>query len=160
MPSKAAMDRYEKILAIKGKRTVTEIHRELGMLMWHDCGMWREEAGLKEALKKIPEIREEFWNNVTVPGTPGELNQNLERAGRVADFLEFAQLLVLDALERRESCGGHFRVESQTPEGEALRDDENYRYVAAWEFKGVGNRAGTAQGAAGVREHQTRAEEL
>ena len=135
----SARDRYEKILAIKGKRTVTEIHRELGLLMWSDCGMWREEAGLKEALKRIPEIRDEFWHNVTVPGTPGELNQNLERAGRVADFLEFAELLVLDTLERRESCGGHFRVESQTPEGEALRDDENYRYVAAWEFKGVGN---------------------
>jgi succinate dehydrogenase / fumarate reductase flavoprotein subunit len=136
---RAAQDKYERILAIKGKRTVTDIHRELGLLLWNTCGMSRDDAGLRKALKRIPEIRDEFWHNVTVPGAPGELNQNLERAGRVADFLEFAELLVFDALHRTESCGGHFRVESQTAEGEALRDDENFRYVAAWEFKGVGS---------------------
>jgi succinate dehydrogenase / fumarate reductase flavoprotein subunit len=106
--------------------------------MWNNCGMSRNEKALKEALDKIPAIREEFWRNVTVTGTPGELNQVLERAGRVADFLEFAELLVADALARPESCGGHFREESQTEENEAKRDDENYAHVAAWEFKGVG----------------------
>jgi succinate dehydrogenase / fumarate reductase, flavoprotein subunit len=128
----------EKLLSIKGKRTVTSFHRELGKLLWEKCGMARNEAGLKEALKRIPELRDEFWHNVTVTGEAGELNQNLEYAGRVADFLEFAELLCLDALERRESCGGHFREEFQTPEGEAQRDDEHYSYVAAWEYPGSG----------------------
>ena len=100
--------------------------------------MARNEAGLKEALKRIPELRQEFWKNVNVTGENGELNQALEYAGRVADFMEFAELLCLDALHRRESCGGHFREESQTPDGEAKRDDEHFSYVAAWEFKGVG----------------------
>jgi succinate dehydrogenase / fumarate reductase flavoprotein subunit len=100
--------------------------------------MSRNEPGLRKALDEIPRLRDEFWQNVSVPGTPDNLNQNLEYAGRVADYLEFAELLTLDALQRRESCGGHFREESQTPDGEALRDDEHYSYVAAWEFKGVG----------------------
>jgi succinate dehydrogenase / fumarate reductase flavoprotein subunit len=127
-----------KLLSIKGKRTPTSLHRELGKLLWEKCGMARNEAGLKEALKRIPELREEFWKNVNVTGENGELNQSLEYAGRVADFMEFAELLCLDALERRESCGGHFREEFQTPDGEAKRDDENFSYVAAWEYQGVG----------------------
>lgn len=131
-------EKSRQLLAIKGKRTVDDFHRQLGKVLWDKCGMARNEAGLKEALKKIPEIRDEFWKNVNVPGSGEDLNQSLERAGRVADFLEFGELMVLDALQRRESCGGHFREESQTPEGEALRDDANFAYVGAWEFKGVG----------------------
>ena len=126
-----------KLLSIKGKRTTTSLHRELGKLLWEKCGMARDEAGLKEALKRIPELREEFWKNVNVTGEGGEFNQALEYAGRVADFMEFAELLCLDALHRRESCGGHFRQEFQTPDGEALRDDENFSYVAAWEYQGT-----------------------
>jgi succinate dehydrogenase / fumarate reductase flavoprotein subunit len=125
-----------KLLSIKGKRTVTSLHRELGKLLWEKCGMARNEAGLKEALKRIPELREEFWKNVNVTGENGELNQNLEYAGRVADFMEFAELLCLDALQRNESCGGHFRTEFQTPDGEAQRDDEKFSYVGAWEYQG------------------------
>lgn len=137
---KDAAARIQKMLDVKGKRTVDSIHRELGLLMWNKCGMSRDEAGLKELLDQIPALRDEFWNNVTVTGSAGSFNQVLERAGRVADFLEFAELLVLDALERRESCGGHFREESQTEDGEALRDDENFCHVAAWEYTGDGNR--------------------
>jgi succinate dehydrogenase / fumarate reductase flavoprotein subunit len=107
--------------------------------MWDDVGMDRNEPSLRRALGAIPKLREEFWQNVSVPGTSDNLNQSLEYAGRVADFLEFAELLALDALHRRESCGGHFREESQTPDGEALRDDVHYSYVAAWEFTGVGS---------------------
>jgi succinate dehydrogenase / fumarate reductase flavoprotein subunit len=129
----------KRLLSIKGKRTVTSFHRELGKIMWEKCGMARTEESLKEAIALIPQLREEFWKNVTVPGTGVELNQTLEHAGRVADFLEFGELLCRDALHRNESCGGHFRVEYQTPDGEAQRDDENFSYVAAWEFKGVGN---------------------
>jgi succinate dehydrogenase / fumarate reductase flavoprotein subunit len=135
---KQAREKTEQLLSIKGKRTVDDFHRQLGKLLWENCGMSRTEAGLKEALKMIPQIRDEFYKNVTVPGSGDDLNQSLERAGRVADFLEFSELLVTDALNRRESCGGHFREESQTPEGEALRDDANFCYVGAWEFKGVG----------------------
>jgi succinate dehydrogenase / fumarate reductase flavoprotein subunit len=127
-----------KLLSIKGKRTVTSLHRELGKLLWEKCGMARNEAGLKEALKRIPELREEFWKNVNVTGENGEFNQNLEYAGRVADFMEFAELLCTDALHRNESCGGHFRSEYQTPDGEAQRDDEHFSYVAAWEYQGAG----------------------
>jgi len=127
-----------KLLSIKGKRTVTSLHRELGKLLWEKCGMARNDAGLKEALKRIPELREEFWKNVSVTGENGEFNQNLEYAGRVADFMEFAELLCLDALERRESCGGHFREEFQYNDGEAKRDDANFAYVAAWEYQGAG----------------------
>jgi succinate dehydrogenase / fumarate reductase flavoprotein subunit len=132
-----ASARIEKLLNVKGKRTVDSIHRELGTMLWEKCGMSRNEAGLKELLDQIPALREEFWRDVTVTGSAGTFNQVLERAGRVADFLEFAELLVLDALERRESCGGHFREESQTEEGEALRDDEHFCHVSAWEFQGV-----------------------
>ncbi len=127
-----------KLLSIKGKRSATSLHRELGKLLWEKCGMARNEAGLKDALKRIPELREEFWKNVNVTGEGGEFNQALEYAGRVADFMEFAELLCQDALHRRESCGGHFREEFQTPDGEARRDDENFSYVAAWEFQGTG----------------------
>jgi len=125
-----------KLLAIKGKRTVTSFHRELGKLLWEKCGMARTEAGLKEALQRIPALRDEFWKNVNVTGENGELNQNLEYAGRVADFMEFAELLCRDALHRNESCGGHFRTEFQHPDGEARRDDENFSYVGAWEYQG------------------------
>jgi succinate dehydrogenase / fumarate reductase flavoprotein subunit len=126
------------LLATRGKRTVTSLHRELGKLLWEKCGMARNEAGLKEALKRIPELRDEFWKSVNVTGESGELNQNLEYAGRVADFMEFAELLCLDALHRNESCGGHFREEHQTEDGEAKRDDEHFSYVAAWEYQGPG----------------------
>ncbi|MBI3072455.1 MAG: fumarate reductase/succinate dehydrogenase flavoprotein subunit [Deltaproteobacteria bacterium] len=127
-----------KLLAVKGKRTVDSFHRELGKLLWDKCGMARNEAGLKEALARIPTLRDEYWKNVTVPGSGEELNQELEKAGRVADFLEFGELLVTDALHRTESCGGHFREESQTPEGEAARKDDEFSYAAAWEWKGAG----------------------
>ncbi len=128
----------KKLLAINGKRTVNSFHKELGAMVWEKCGMARNEKGLKELLQQIPALREEFWKNVKVAGQNEELNQNLEHAGRVADFLEFAELLCLDALERRESCGGHFRTEFQTADGEAKRDDENFAYVAAWEYAGPG----------------------
>ncbi|HEY9510645.1 MAG TPA: fumarate reductase/succinate dehydrogenase flavoprotein subunit, partial [Verrucomicrobiae bacterium] len=130
--------RITRLLGIKGKRTVTSFHRELGKLLWEKCGMARDEAGLKAALQRIPELREEFWKNVRVTGENGDFNQDLEYAGRVADFMEFGELLCLDALHRKESCGGHFRTEYQTPDGEAQRDDENFSYVGAWEFKGAG----------------------
>jgi succinate dehydrogenase / fumarate reductase flavoprotein subunit len=127
-----------RLLEIRGKRTVASFHRELGKLLWDDCGMARTEAGLKKALQRVPELREEFWKNVNVLGGGEELNQALENAGRVVDFLEFGELMCLDALQRNESCGGHFREEFQTPDGEALRDDDNYSYVAAWEYAGAG----------------------
>ena len=127
-----------RLLEIHGKRTVASFHRELGQLLWDLCGMARNEQGLKQALKRIPELREEFWKNVNVLGSGEELNQALENAGRVADFLEFGELMCLDALQRAESCGGHFREEFQTPEGEALRDDDHFSYVAAWEYAGAG----------------------
>ncbi|MDR3700057.1 MAG: fumarate reductase/succinate dehydrogenase flavoprotein subunit [Candidatus Sulfopaludibacter sp.] len=130
----------QKLLATKGTRSVDSYHRELGKIMWEYCGMARTAEGLKTALSQIPGLREQFWRDVKVLGTGEELNQSLEKAGRVADFLELAELLCLDALERNESCGGHFREEYQTPEGEAQRDDENYSYAAAWEFRGVGLR--------------------
>lgn len=129
--------RSNKLLSIKGKRTVTEFHRELGKLMWDNVGMARTDASLRHALQRIPEIRNEFWENVNVLGSANDLNPALEYAGRVADFLEFAELLAYDALQREESCGGHFREEYQTEDGEALRQDDKFAYVAAWEFKGV-----------------------
>jgi succinate dehydrogenase / fumarate reductase, flavoprotein subunit len=129
-------DQVNKLLSIKGDRTVDSVHRELGQTMWDYCGMARNDAGLRKALDRIPELRNEFWSSITVPGTGQELNQSLERAGRVADFLELAELMCIDALHRTESCGGHFREESQTPEGEAQRDDDNFSYVAAWEYTG------------------------
>jgi succinate dehydrogenase / fumarate reductase flavoprotein subunit len=132
--------RINRLLSIKGKKTVTTFHRELGLLVWDKCGMARDAQGLEEALQKIPAMRAEFWENVNVLGEGAEFNQALEHAGRVADFLEFAELMCLDALERNESCGGHFRLESQTKEGEALRDDEHYCHVAAWEYTGLETR--------------------
>jgi succinate dehydrogenase / fumarate reductase flavoprotein subunit len=129
--------RNKQLLEVKGKRSVDEFHRELGKVMWDYCGMGRNDAGLRQALERIPEIRAEFWEDVRVPGSGESLNQELEKAGRVADFLELGELICLDALHRSESCGGHFREESQTDEGEALRDDENFAYVAAWQFAGA-----------------------
>jgi succinate dehydrogenase / fumarate reductase flavoprotein subunit len=133
----SVLARQTKLLGIKGKRTVDSFHRQLGLLMWEKCGMARNASGLKEALKEIPVIREEFWQNVTVPGTGAELNQSLEKAGRVADFLEFSELICLDALTREESCGGHFREEYQDA-GEAKRNDEKFAFVSAWEYAGPG----------------------
>jgi succinate dehydrogenase / fumarate reductase flavoprotein subunit len=132
-------ERAQRLLSIKGKRTVESFHRELGTLLWECCGMARTEAGLKKALTRIPEIRAEFWKDVCVLGEGEEMNKSLEKAGRVADFLEFGELMCLDALHRDESCGGHFREEHQTSEGEATRDDERFCYVGAWEYKGDGN---------------------
>jgi succinate dehydrogenase / fumarate reductase flavoprotein subunit len=129
-------ERTRTLLAVGGKRTVDSFHRELGHLVWEQCGMARNAAGLQQALARIPELREEFWHNVNVPGSGAELNQALEKAGRVADFLELGELMCRDALHREESCGGHFREEYQTPDGEALRDDQHFAYVAAWEYTG------------------------
>ncbi|MDX3237751.1 fumarate reductase/succinate dehydrogenase flavoprotein subunit [Streptomyces sp. ME03-5709C] len=131
-------DRLNLLLAVDGDRTPDSFHRELGELLWDECGMARNESGLRKALERIPELREEFWRRVKVPGSGEELNQALEKANRVADFLELAELMCLDALHRTESCGGHFREESQTADGEALRDDEGFSYAAAWEFTGAG----------------------
>jgi succinate dehydrogenase / fumarate reductase flavoprotein subunit len=128
----------DRLLSVKGSKTPRQLHRELGALLWDEVGMARNETGLRDAIQRIPQLREEFWQNVSVPGPQNNLNKNLEYAGRVADYLEFAEVLALDALHRTESCGGHFREESQTPDGEALRDDEHFSYVAAWEFQGVG----------------------
>lgn len=133
-----ARERLNSILAVGGRRSADSFHRELGLIMWEQCGMERTEAGLIEARGKIAALRAEFWENVRVPGGNEEFNQTLEHTGRVADFLEFAEVMVSDALERSESCGGHFRAESQTEEGEAKRDDENFAHAAAWEFQGVG----------------------
>ncbi len=127
----------KRLLSLNGKKTVTEIHRELGRLMWDNVGMERSAEGLKRAIGRIGELREEVWTNAKVTGSGEGLNQELERAGRVADFLEFAELMARDALHRNESCGAHFRVEHQTPDGEAVRDDKNFSYVAAWEYKGA-----------------------
>lgn len=132
--------RIDKLLSIKGDRTPDSFHRELGHLMWEYCGMERTEPGLRKALGEIRRLREEFWKRVRVSGTNEELNQALEKAGRVADFFELAELMCIDALHREESCGGHFRAEHQTPDGEALRDDENFAYAGAWEFTGTGRK--------------------
>jgi succinate dehydrogenase / fumarate reductase flavoprotein subunit len=131
-----ASDRLQRLMNTRGTRTVDSFHRELGKIMWDNCGMARNEAGLTEALKRIPELREQYWQEVKVPGSAADFNQSLEKAGRVADFMELAELMCFDALQRSESCGGHFREESQTPEGEALRDDENFSYVSAWSYTG------------------------
>ncbi len=132
--------KVEQLLGIQGTKTADSFHRELGLLLWDNCGMARSREGLTEALKKIPEIRDEFWNNVRIPGEGANLNPELEKAGRVADFLEFGELMCLDALEREESCGGHFRTEYQTEDGEATRRDDEYAYTSAWEFTGVGSK--------------------
>ncbi|NNF07204.1 MAG: fumarate reductase/succinate dehydrogenase flavoprotein subunit [Candidatus Eisenbacteria bacterium] len=136
---KQVRQKIDRLLSIDGTRTVDSFHRELGRIMWNHCGMARTDKGLKEALVKIPELRDEFWNNVRVLGEGSDLNQSLEKAGRVADFLEFAELMCHDALTRAESCGGHFREEHQTEDGEAKRNDEEYSHVSAWEFTGVGS---------------------
>jgi succinate dehydrogenase / fumarate reductase flavoprotein subunit len=132
--------KIDQLFAINGRRTPRSFHRALGKLVWEYCGMARDKAGLTKVLKLIPELREEFWDNLNITGGPNELNTSLEQAGRVADFMEFAELLCHDALKRNESCGGHFRTEHQTPDGEAKRDDKNYAYVAAWEYKGLNRR--------------------
>jgi len=128
----------QKLLSINGTKTVTHYHRELGKIMWEYCGMARTAEGLSKAKGLVRELRDDFWKNVKVTGTGEELNQNLEKAGRVADFLELGELMIEDALQRNESCGGHFRVEYQTDENEAKRDDEHFAYVAAWQYKGFG----------------------
>ncbi|MFZ4767056.1 MAG: FAD-binding protein, partial [Roseimicrobium sp.] len=142
----AVAERTKRFLDIKGKRTVDSFHRELGLLMWNECGMARSREGLQSALQRLPALREEFWSNVTIPGSGEQFNQELEKAGRVADFLEFGELMCLDALQREESCGGHFRVEYQYTKddeaaklgqaGEAKRNDERFAYVGAWEYTG------------------------
>jgi succinate dehydrogenase / fumarate reductase, flavoprotein subunit len=128
----------KRLLGIQGSRTVDSIHMELGRIMWDHCGMARNAEGLRKALEEIPRLRQEFWENVRVPGSAATLNQSLEKAGRVADFLEFAETMCHDALTRDESCGGHFREEHVTADGEARRDDENFAHAAVWEFRGVG----------------------
>jgi succinate dehydrogenase / fumarate reductase flavoprotein subunit len=130
--------RIAALLDVDGDRTVDSFHRELGRVMWDHCGMERTDAGLRKAIGEIRALRDEFWRRVRVPGEADDLNQSLERAGRVADFLELAELMCVDALHRTESCGGHFRAESQTADGEALRDDAHFSYVAAWEYAGAG----------------------
>ncbi len=132
-----AADRINKLLAVKGTQTVDDFHKKLGKIMWEHCGMARNEEGLKKAKQMIRDLRAEFWNDVKIPGDANGINAELEKAGRVADFLELGELMIDDAFQRRESCGGHFREESQTPEGEALRDDNHFAYVSAWEFKGI-----------------------
>jgi succinate dehydrogenase / fumarate reductase flavoprotein subunit len=132
-------DRLRRLLENDGDRTPDSFHRELGELLWDECGMARTETGLRKALDRIPALREEFWRRIKVPGRGTELNQSLEKANRVVDYLELAELMCLDALHRTESCGGHFREESQTADGEAARDDEAFSYAAAWQFTGTGN---------------------
>ena len=132
----AARGRVDRLLKVGGKRSPDSFHRELGLLLWDKCGMARSRAGLESALTRIPQLREEFWQNVSVLGGGDGINQSLEKAGRVADFMEFGELICRDALARSESCGGHFREESQTEEGEAKRDDEHFAHVAAWAYRG------------------------
>jgi succinate dehydrogenase / fumarate reductase flavoprotein subunit len=132
-------DRVAKFLAIQGTRSVDSYHRELGHIMWEYCGMERTAEGLRKAIDMIRELKQDFWTNVKVLGEADTLNQSLEKAGRVADFIELGELMCIDALNRRESCGGHFRAESQTEDGEALRHDDEFAYVAAWEWSGEGN---------------------
>jgi succinate dehydrogenase / fumarate reductase flavoprotein subunit len=136
--AKGAREAAAALLSIKGKRTVADFHRELGRIMWENCGMARDEADLLKAKERIPALRQEFWKNVNVPGSAADLNQSLERAHRVADYLEFAELMIEDALARKESCGCHFNLAYQTEDHEAKRNDETSCYVAAWEFNGVG----------------------
>ncbi len=134
--AKEVKDLTNKLLSIKGKRTVDDLHKQLGRIMWDNVGMGRNEAGLKKTIEQIRQVKEEFWKNVTIPGSGADVNQTLERAGRLVDYFELGELMALDALDRKESCGGHFREEYQFEDGEAKRDDENYSYVAAWEFAG------------------------
>ena len=133
---KDVKEKLEKLLAINGKQTVKSYHKKLGQILWDYCGMSRNEEGLKKGLELIDELQKEFWQDVRVPGEMNELNQELEKAVRVADFFEVGKLMITDALSRNESCGAHFREESQTESGEAMRDDENYKYVSVWEYMG------------------------
>jgi len=133
---KEASGQIRRLLDVNGNRPVDDFHRHLGLILWDYCGMARNDDGLKKAQRMVQQLRGEFWENVRVPGDAGDFNQSLERAGRVADFLEFAELMIIDALTRRESCGGHFNEAFQTKEHEALRDDENFSHVAAWEYTG------------------------
>jgi succinate dehydrogenase / fumarate reductase flavoprotein subunit len=133
---KEVSDRINKLMSIKGKESVESFHKRLGKIMWDKCGMGRSAEGLKQAISEIQQLRKGFWSNVRIPGEINEFNPELDKAGRVADFLELGELMCIDALDREESCGGHFREEYQTEEGEALRDDEKFMYVSAWEFKG------------------------
>jgi succinate dehydrogenase / fumarate reductase flavoprotein subunit len=133
---KEVTDRLNRLMNIKGKQTVESFHKRLGRIMWDECGMARSEKGLKQAIAQIQDLKKEFWSDVRIPGEINEFNSELDKAGRVADLIELGELMCVDALDRNESCGGHFREESQTEDGEAKRDDENYRYVAAWENKG------------------------
>jgi len=137
---KEVTDKIDKLFAIQGRRTPRSFHRELGKLVWEYCGMARDKAGLTKVLKMIPELRAEFWENLNITGGPNELNPSFEHASRVADFMEFAELLCLDALKRDESCGGHFRTEHQTSDGEARRDDKKFAFVSAWEYQGASKR--------------------
>ena len=137
---KAVKERIEKLLAIKGKQTATSFHKRLGKIMWDYCGMSRNEEGLKKAFGLVKDLEEEFWKDLAIPGDDNNINQELEKAGRVADYFELAELMITDALNRKESCGAHFREEYQTPEGEALRNDDDYMYVAAWEYTGKDNK--------------------
>ncbi len=156
----AVQGRIDHFMSNKGTRRVDSYHRELGNIMWEFCGMERTEDGLRKAIDLIRTLRDDFWRNVKVLGTADSLNQSLERAGRVADFLELGELMCIDALNRRESCGGHFRAESQTEEGEALRRDEQYAYVAAWEWAGRGRETRAAQGRADLRVRRAEGPEL
>ena len=132
------MRRIDKLFSVNGTKTVDSIHKKLGNIMWEYVGMARDSEGLKKAIVEIEDLKKDFYKNVKVPGTQYEFNQELEKALRLEDFFEIGQLMARDALNRNESCGGHFRIESQTEEGEAKRDDANYMYVAAWEYKGEG----------------------
>jgi succinate dehydrogenase / fumarate reductase flavoprotein subunit len=136
---KEVRDRIEKLLSTNGTKAVDYYHKRLGKVMWDKCGMARNAEGLKQAIAEIQEIKREFWTNVRVPGEANEFNPELDKAGRVADLIELGELMCYDALDRKESCGGHFREESQTEEGEALRDDDNFAFVSAWEFAGDNN---------------------
>jgi succinate dehydrogenase / fumarate reductase flavoprotein subunit len=136
---KEVADRINHLISIKGSQTVESFHKRLGKIMWDKCGMARSEEGLKQAIAEIRQLKKEFWSDVRIPGSVNEMNPELDKANRVADFIELGELMCIDALDRRESCGGHFREESQTEEGEALRDDANFSYVAAWEYAGEHN---------------------
>ena len=156
----AVEERVDRFLSINGTRSADSYHKELGQIMWEYCGMERSEEGLRKAIDMIRQLKADFWTNLKVLGTADSLNQSLEKAGRVADFIELGELMCIDALNRRESCGGHFRAESQTEDGEALRDDDEFAYVAAWEFGGEDGQPGPAQGRPDLHGHRDEAAEL
>jgi succinate dehydrogenase / fumarate reductase, flavoprotein subunit len=136
---KEVADRITKLMSIKGSQSVESFHKRLGKIMWDKCGMARNAQGLQEAITEIRALKDEFWKDVRIPGTVNEFNPELDKANRVADFIELGELMCMDALDRNESCGGHFREEFQTEEGEALRDDDKYMYVSAWQYAGTNN---------------------